>query len=821
MLLAGEAALANCSPQSTSGVIATCSGTTLNQGEGPENTSASGNGYGDVSHVGITVTVENNASVTGSATGIVADGLTVTNGTHATIAGGSAAGIDSRFGFANVTNSGAISSLNDSAILGYAGATVINTNVNARITGAQYGIASFGGNVDVTNSGSITGGGLFDGIGAAGIVTVTNSAGASITGGRYGIWAVSPFASIFNAGTITGGTSAIFFQGGDSTLTLGPGSVISGGVTGNGSNTLQLGGTGTDTFDVSVLGTTYQGFTTFNKISNSVWTLTGTTIYTGPVNVNAGTLIVDGNISSVSAVTVNTGGTLSGNGIVGSSTVNAGGTLAPGNSTALLTVQGSLTLAAASSYMVEVSPANASRTDVTGAADLGGATVRANFAAGSYVVRQYTIVNATGGLGGSTFGGVVNTNLSPNFKTTLSYDANNAYLNLALSFIPPQGGLSGNQQNVGDALVNFFNRTGGIPLVFSALTPAGLTQISGETSTGTQQTTFNAMNQFMGVMTDPFVAGRSDGAGTGGAATAFDEEGSGVSAYAAPDRPRSRSEREAYAAIHRKAPVMADTFTRRWNVWAAGFGGSQTTDGSATLGSNTATSRVYGTAVGADYRFSPYTLAGFALAGGGTNFSVANGGSGRSDLFQAGAYLRHHVGAAYLSAALAYGWQDITTDRTVTAAGIDRLRAQFNANAWSGRLEGGYRLVTHGIGITPYAAGQFTTLVLPNYAEAAVSGANSFALAFASKSVTAARSELGLRTDKSFAMQDGIFTLRGRAAWAHNFDTGRSALPTFQALPGASFVVNGAAQAHDAALLTGSAEMKWLNGFSARRDVRR
>ena len=42
---------------------------------------------------------------------------------------------------------------------------------------------------------------------------------------------------------------------------------------------------------------------------------------------------------------------------------------------------------------------------------------------------------------------------------------------------------------------------------------------------------------------------------------------------------------------------------------------------------------------------------------------------------QAGAFLRHNVGPAYLSAALAYGWQDITTDRTVTIAGIDQLRA--------------------------------------------------------------------------------------------------------------------------------------------------
>ena len=35
-----------------------------------------------------------------------------------------------------------------------------------------------------------------------------------------------------------------------------------------------------------------------------------------------------------------------------------------------------------------------------------------------------------------------------------------------------------------------------------------------------------------------------------------------------------------------------------------------------------------------------------------------------------------------------------------------------------------------------------------------------------------------------------------------------------QALPGASFVVNGAAQAPDAALITGSAEMKWISGWS-------
>ena len=95
-----------------------------------------------------------------------------------------------------------------------------------------------------------------------------------------------------------------------------------------------------------------------------------------------------------------------------------------------------------------------------------------------------------------------------------------------------------------------------------------------------------------------------------------------------------------------------------------------------------------------------------------------------------------------------------------------------------------------------------------------VSGANTFALAYAAKNVTASRSELGLRTDKSFAMTNAILTLRGRAAWAHDFNTDRNIATTFQTLPGAGFVVNGAAQGKDAALTTASAEMKWLNGFS-------
>jgi uncharacterized protein with beta-barrel porin domain len=197
---------------------------------------------------------------------------------------------------------------------------------------------------------------------------------------------------------------------------------------------------------------------------------------------------------------------------------------------------------------------------------------------------------------------------------------------------------------------------------------------------------------------------------------------------------------------------------------------------------------------------------------------VANGGTGRSDLFQIGAYVRHVSGPAYVSASLAYGWQDITTNRIVTVAGFDQLRAQFNANAWSGRVEGGYRFVQPwigGIGITPYAAAQFVTFNLPAYAEQAFTGLNTFALSYGAHDATDARTELGIRTDKSLAQSDGILTLRGRLAWAHDYDPDRSIAATFQTLPGASFVVNGAALAADSALTTASIEKKWTNGWSA------
>ena len=71
-----------------------------------------------------------------------------------------------------------------------------------------------------------------------------------------------------------------------------------------------------------------------------------------------------------------------------------------------------------------------------------------------------------------TFASLVdNTNLPANFTSSLSYDANDAYLNVRLGYTTPSG-LNANQQAVANTLTNFFNAAGGIPLVFGTLSPS-------------------------------------------------------------------------------------------------------------------------------------------------------------------------------------------------------------------------------------------------------------------------------------------------------------------------------------------------------------
>jgi uncharacterized protein with beta-barrel porin domain len=747
---------------SAGAVTVTSAGNIITQGNGAHGIYAISAGYGQAAAVAVTST--GNVTTSGAnAAGIIAVSTSY-NG---------ASGAVTVTSIGNITATGGGNSFSGGIVAvssGYlgSGAVTVTSTGNIITTGANAsGIAaySYSNAVKVTSTGNITAAGA----NASGILAASYSGPITVT---------------INSGTVSGGGGAgVAFQGGTANTLTNMGTVMA----------------------LSGLAITAD---TGNTTVSNFGTVTGNVILGGVTN--AFNNQVGGLFNTGAIVDLGAGNTLA----------NAG-TLSPGGAGLIqtTTLNGNLTQSATGILFADINLAGATSdlVNVSGAANLSGA-VQVHVLNPQLGAFQQTILSAAGG---TTVNGLALL-ASPALQAQLVYpNADDVVVKSSgINFLTP--GLSINQTSLGNALNGAAQNLGLGGPVFNTLlngvtTPAGyglvLNQLSGEVATGVQQTTVDAMTQFLNLLLDP--SNRSDNISTpGAAASGYAAEGE-TSAYAAYGRKRTRAEQDAYA-MFTKAP-LARSYDPRWSVWAAGFGGSQTTDGNALLGSNTITSHLAAGAVGADYRFSPNTVAGFALAGGGTSFVLANGlGAGRSDLFQAGAWFRHTAGAAYVTGALAYGWQDVTTNRTLMLAGLDQLQARFNVNALSGRLEGGYRFVSPwmGVGITPYAAGQFTTFDLPAYAEQALIGSNAFALQFGARDVTATRSELGFRTDKSYVMPNAILTLRSRLAWAHDYDTDRSIGATFQTLPGASFVVGGAAQAPDKALTTAAAEVKWRNGFS-------
>jgi hypothetical protein len=194
---------------------------------------------------------------------------------------------------------------------------------------------------------------------------------------------------------------------------------------------------------------------------------------------------------------------------------------------------------------------------------------------------------------------------------------------------------------------------------------AAMSALSGEAATDSEKGSFALMNQFLGLMLDPFVSGRDCGGGLGLQRDASPgRPDCGQAIGFAPDQQASFPPdiALAYASVLKAPPNQ--TLDQRWTAWGSGFGGSSTTNGNAVVGSNNVTARDYGFASGMDYHFAPNTLAGFALAGSGTNWGLAQGlGGGRSDAFQAGVYGKTAWGPVYLAAALAYTENWFTTNR--------------------------------------------------------------------------------------------------------------------------------------------------------------
>jgi uncharacterized protein with beta-barrel porin domain len=454
---------------------------------------------------------------------------------------------------------------------------------------------------------------------------------------------------------------------------------------------------------------------------------------------------------------------------------------------------------------VQISPSGASRANVSGAVTLAG-TLEVVFAPGVYTAHTYDILDPSSITG--KFSNVVNVN-QPGFTETITYTSTDVLLSLQANLGGGGGGGPGNvagalpinQQNAANAINGFFNSGGSLPASFTplfslsggALTGA-LSQIDGEAATGAAKGAFLLTDEFLALMLDPFVGGRGGGSADGAGAMGFAPGRTGVPA-------------DVTLAYDEVLKPPAAAFVPRWTSWAAGYGGANRTSGDpTTVGSTDVSARTYGFAGGLDYLVTPGTAVGLALAGGGTNWGLAQGlGGGRSDAFQAGLYGATHFGPAYVAGALSLSEYALSTNRFAIAA--DQLTASFNAQGYGGRFETGYRVaVTGATGLTPYAAVQAQSFHTPAYSETDATGGG-FALGYMAATATDTRTELGSRFD-SLTTWGGIpLALRGRVAWAHDWVDNTALTAVFQSLPGASFIVNGAAPAPNSVLVSGGAEL--------------
>ncbi|MGY3038126.1 outer membrane autotransporter protein [Bradyrhizobium sp. USDA 4354] len=779
------------------------SGVTVNIGDGTatslDGAALSGIAFDTASNSAINI--RNNAAITSANSGIHLSGG---NNNNVTVEAGAIIGTTSQ-GSVAVDISG--SSNNIIVIGGTAGNLTSGTmglGISNASTNNQVNILA-GGVVQASNNNALNLNGAGDG-------NVINNAGTISSASNYAIFGSANQDTVINSGTISGNFAnrAVDLKDGSDVFELRAGSIITGWVQGgNGLDTLRFGGTVNSTFDLGAFGAAnqFREFEALEKTGSSTWTLTGNTMDAVTMIVQAGTLIVNGTMANIA--TIVSGGTLSGSGLIATLTVMSGGRVAPGN-LGQLVVNGNAAFNAGSTYAISVNAAGQSDKIAAMNATLTGGTVAVTTLAGAYnPSTQYTILTTPGGLTG-TFSAVTLSGYNPQFFTSaLSYDGFSVVLTLNYNNGAfPVVAQTQNQKAVAGALSAFGPN---LPFLASFASQSdaqlrySLDQLSGEAATGAQQGAFQFTSQFLGLMLDPFVSGRgSVGNATGDAVLGFSPERAAL-----PDD---------IALAYKKAlgapAAKASAFAERWTAWGAAFGGTNRTSGDpVAIGSHDLSARAGGVAAGADYHFSRDAIVGFALSGGGTRWDLAQAiGGGKSDAMQAGVYTAVRTGPAYFAASLAVANHWMSTDRLAPFS--NQLTAKFNAQTVGGRIEGGYRFATPIGGFTPYAAVQAQAFRTPTYTEADLAGSG-FGLTYQGRTASDTRSELGARFDRATLVSpNAVLTLRGRAAWAHDWVSDPTLVAAFQALPGASFIVNGATPAKDAALASAGAELKFSNGVA-------
>ncbi len=338
---------------------------------------------------------------------------------------------------------------------------------------------------------------------------------------------------------------------------------------------------------------------------------------------------------------------------------------------------------------------------------------------------------------------------------------------------------------------------------------AALEQLAGPAGTGAAAAGSQSMDSFLSNLFDNAFADDSGGPGSAGPGN------TGPSPATVKALGYVSEDQVATGPAAALAPYGAPARQPGWGVWASVYGGHSNTNGDMTAGTHGLTTDNYGFAAGFGRDVSARSKVGFAFGGGSTRFGLADGfGGGSSGFAQAAVYSRTNAGAAYIATALAYAYHSVTTSRNVVIPDLvppvdDTYTASYGAQNVAAEIEAGYHIGM----ITPYAAVRVGAFFTPAYDE---SGTGDYGLSYAARTAMSVRSELGARIARTFLLRDRAtsFTVKARAAWAHDYISDSTISTGFQEIPDATFEVSGAQPARDWLLLSAGAEFGFQNGFA-------
>lgn len=513
--------------------------------------------------------------------------------------------------------------------------------------------------------------------------------------------------------------------------------------------------------------------------------------YTGATVLNGGTLSVTGSIAN-SAVTVNTGASLSGTGSVGAVTVNGGTVMAGANGAGTLTSTGDIAFNTGSTFVVDMTSAGATALTTTGKATLAVdgskplSKLQINSADGTYALgKQLTILTANGGITGTFDTTAIDLFTAANgtkFTSKVLTGANSVSLEIDLAQLSNALGT--------DATRNQLAVAGGIDKAIAAksvVSPA-FSQL-GNLSSGDLQPAVEQLSGEIGA--DMSLASKA-------MFTPFLDI---MSQRTAMVRPLGKGQ------------------TLPLETWVDGYASGGVVAGNTDTGAHKFRSNVYGVAAGAQWMPWANTMIGGAISAGRSDFRVAGDlGKGNATSIEAGVYgymqaSRHF----YSSFEAAVAGTQIKTTRVVNVSGnSDTLTGKLTTYTFGGRFETGVQLAY----FSPYIAVQDHVSMLPGYSEGAATGsAATFALDYASRTYNSGRAEVGFRhyidvdvTPRWILTPDFTIHLNDRLAYAYDLSDGSRTGVSFVNLPSSAFDVYGAKAKRHELLGTVGADVLFNNG---------